>query len=522
MGVYSSNNDTVMMNSSLLIEKLMEAKSECVGAPMSSKDMLALLDLLFAQAGVDHTATVEDLATKFGPNGLELIMRFYHSLAEKESGESQGSDGLTVSEMSDEEENTSNNSSKRGKYKKETEIAMSRIFSLGKVVPPVQADIKPHDPYTGPNVISMTGFGELGRFGNQLIQYAFLRCYAKLVNADVQVPYWVGKDLFGLDDLPVQRALPAVVETQKAKANSTFTDEFLGYIVDSNRGKPVPEIEFDFLKEDVSADRPVNVDVWGWFQWHTKTFAPFKDMIQECFTPVAPLKAHFDDVIDAKLRQKGKRTVVGCHLRLGDYKNIAASSFGYCAPTSWYLEWLEKLWPTLENPILFVASDEVETVLRDFAKFNPVTAESIGAEMPEGFASLDANFFPDWYILSQCDHVAISNSTFSFSACMMNTRPNAQFYRAHYANKIMQIDPWCDEVIVHRNMEKNALSAGVDTLRILYDTQGTRGLLQNVLYELPYYAMRSFIMKAVFKARSFTRKNSFIDMSKTNDLAVQA
>eukprot|EP00188_Purpureofilum_apyrenoidigerum_P000420 Plantae.Rhodophyta-Purpureofilum_apyrenoidigerum.ctg11816.p1 GENE.Plantae.Rhodophyta-Purpureofilum_apyrenoidigerum.ctg11816~~Plantae.Rhodophyta-Purpureofilum_apyrenoidigerum.ctg11816.p1 ORF type:complete len:509 (+),score=95.32 Plantae.Rhodophyta-Purpureofilum_apyrenoidigerum.ctg11816:481-2007(+) len=483
-----------------LIEKLIDDQDDTHVKPessgMKSGDMMMVLDLLFNQAGLDHNSSIDEVKSKLGSKGVQLVLRFYQSMAEKET---DSMDSLSLSEVSDEEE--TGTASPKPKYKKDTEISINRIFSLGKVVPPVHPEIAPHDPYDGPRVITMTGFGELGRFGNQVLQYMFLRCYAKLVGANVQVPYWVGKELFGLDDEPVLRALPAVIETRETKANSTFTDNFLKYIIDSNDGKPVPELKPMQLLDDVNENKPVNVDIWGWFQWHTKNYAPFKRIIQDTLMPVPTLKKHFDTMINEKLRCGGKRTVVGCHLRLGDYKNISASSFGYVTPTSWYLQWLEEIWPTLDNPVLFVASDEIDTVLRDFAKFNPVTTETLGLQMPAEFADLGAEFFPDWYTLSQCDITAISNSTFSFSACMMNTQPGAQFYRAHYADKIVKIDPWNDEVIVHRDMEKGMLVTGLDTLKVLYNTQGTSGLLQNIFYELPYYAVRNLIMRRVLNRK---------------------
>uniref|UniRef100_A0A7S3EAH1 Uncharacterized protein n=1 Tax=Rhodosorus marinus TaxID=101924 RepID=A0A7S3EAH1_9RHOD len=478
-----------------ILEEMAQSNGDVGNAGLKSHEMIGILNMVFSQAGLDHSSSPADVRERLGDDGSELIVRFYQSMIEKDDKDSLTSESMTISSISDEEE-MNVESGKSTKYKKETEIALSRIFSLGNVTPPLNANIAPFEPYHGKPVITMTGFGELGRFGNQLLQYAFLRCYAKLVDAEVQVPYWVGKDLFGLQDDVVQRALPAVIETRETKANSTFTDEFLQYITQSNDGMPVPEILPSQLNAEAE-DLPVNVDIWGWFQWHTSVYKQFKESIQDIFTPVPSLKNHFDKVIDDKLRQNGKRTVVGCHLRLGDYKNIAASSFGYVAPTQWYLEWLEEIWPTLENPVLFVASDEVDTVLRDFAKFNPVTSESLGAELPESFADLGAGMFPDWYILSQCDVLAISNSTFSFSACMANRRPNARFFRAHYADKMVEIDPWNADVIVHRDMKKSALAKSVETLRILYDTQGSKALLQNIFFEIPYYGLRSIIMKSV-------------------------
>lgn len=387
-------------------------------------------------------------------------------------------------------------------YKKETEIAISRIFDLGKVAGVVDPSIDAHDPYYGPSVVTMTGFGELGRFGNQVLQYMFLKCYAAAHNvSEIQVPAWVGAGLFGLSDRPVQRSLPPVVEFRGTLANSTFTTEFIDYVKNSNPGFQVAELNPSILQKNIgfTSEAPVNVDMWGWFQWHSSHFKPFKTLIQDTFDPIPEIRSHFESIFNEKIRYRDgkKHTVVGLHLRLGDYQNIAASSFGFCAPTSWYLDFLAKVWPTLENPLLFVASDDLNAVLRDFGAYSPITADSIGMKMPQSLKHLRAGFFPDWFSLTQCDVLGISNSTFSFSACMMNRQPNAQFFRAHYKDRMTAFEPWNSDPIVHRDMSKAGIAAALETLQVVYNTQGSKGLARNIFYELPYFGIRSAIMKAV-------------------------
>jgi len=492
--------------------------------PMQPQEVLNVVDILYEAAGLQPDATEDQLAKRLGPNAATRVHQFAEAMRfladespESSDGVVPGSDNyLSMSDSDTDVRVPDIDVSKKRKaslpddslvarpkvqkaYKSETEIALSRILDLGKVAKVAHPEIEPSAPYSGPPIITMTGFGELGRWGNQLLQYMFLKAYSSRTGAEVQVPDWVGATLFGLDDEPVQRRFPAAVENPGMKANSTFTDDFIDYIRASNKGREVPEIGPDVL-ETADLDQ---VDFWGWFQWPTKHYKPFETLIRDTFTPIPSLRAHFDKVIEKNLRGDGKRTVVGLHLRLGDYKNIAASSFGYCAPTSWYLEWLEEIWPTLENPVLFVASDEIDTVLRDFAAYKPVTADMISATLPNSFKGSGAGFFGDWYTLTQCDVVAISNSTFSFTACMLNQRgPRARFYRAHYANKMVPFDPWNADPIIHRETGASSFAAIGSTLKLLYDTQGTRGVMKNVFYELPYYGLRSVVMRTVLRARA--------------------
>lgn len=397
------------------------------------------------------------------------------------------------------------------KYNAETEIAMSRIFELGKFEAVQDRTIPASAPYSGPGVVTMTGFGELGRFGNQVLQYAFLKAYAHTHGIpQIQVPHWIGARLFGLRDAPVARALPAVVEFAGTLANSTFTDELIEFVKRSSAAGTTPELNPSCLSGDRSYDAPRNVDIWGWFQWHSSVFAPFKKLLHDTFAPTQELRDHLGTAFDRNVRHRDgrRRTVVGVHLRYGDYTSIAASSFGYCAPTSWYLEWLRRIWPTLDDPLLVVTSDDLKAVFEDFAEYNPITTAYAAMNMPASFKGAKAGFFPDWYALTQCDVLAISNSTFSFSASLMNDREGLRLFRAHYKHGMVPISAWNAHPIVHRDMNKNSLALAAETLQVLYHTQGAKAVARNILYELPYYGVRSLVMKAVLWREARSKLNT--------------
>lgn len=541
MSGYQSS--TILAKRARLPKSFAEPKSKRLhAARLDQDDYLELCSLLLQKAGTDLSANPNHnnlhalLAHEYSPRVAELLSKITNDL-DKGSVRLAGSD---ITDGSDEDDsdavvpapfkaspvtadrararsdavvpglfgapvvNPSKPSHKKPKtvqtaYKQETEIAISRIFDLGKVNAVADPTIPADAPYTGHSVVTMTGFGELGRFGNQIFQYMFLKSFASANNVcEIQVPGWVGAGLFGLEDSVVQRQLPAAVEFRDTKANSTFTVDLIDYVKNSRPGRIVPDLSPDVLRNGSGASA-VNKDIWGWFQWHTSHFAPFKQVITDTFTPVEPLRTHCKSIFEEKVRCRGgqKRTVVGLHLRLGDYQNIAASSFGYCAPTSWYLELLAKIWPSLDNPVLFVASDNVSAVLRDFAAYDPITADSIGMMVPESLKGLKAGFFPDWFGLTLCDVVAISNSTFSFSACMLNQVAGAKFYRAHFRERMVEFDPWNADPILHRDMTKMGIAKALETLQVVYRTQGPRGLARNLLYEIPCYGMRAAIMKAV-------------------------
>jgi hypothetical protein len=61
-------------------------------------------------------------------------------------------------------------------------------------------------------VLTMSSIGQLGRFANQLFQYAFLRICAQQSGARVECPAWIGQTLFGHQDAPISQRLPPAIE----------------------------------------------------------------------------------------------------------------------------------------------------------------------------------------------------------------------------------------------------------------------------------------------------------------------
>lgn len=254
--------------------------------------------------------------------------------------------------------------------------------------------------------ITMSTLGSNGRFGNQFFQYAFLKIYALEHQLKVETPAWIGQQLFGHCDPPLSLRFPAVLEETNQLNQSQIP---------------------------YAAPAYKNIDLWGYFQFHTRYYAPYQDYLRSLFEPVPEVKQIVEAALD-RLRSWGK-TLVGLHLRRGDYGSIEFP----IVPTAWYRECLRGFWETLDNPILFIASDEPQTVLPDFADYHPVTVSDLEIELPQ------AEFYPDFYLLSQCDAIAIANSSFSQAACLLNQRGKF-FFRPHFpSQKLVPFDPWHSE-----------------------------------------------------------------------------
>jgi FkbM family methyltransferase len=274
--------------------------------------------------------------------------------------------------------------------------------------------------------ITMSSLGTNGRFANQIFQYAFLRIYAKEHHLVIETPEWIGQYLFGHKDRPISQELPQI--RVEGRAADLLADALIS------------KTKLPFA----------NVDFSGYFQFHTKYYAPHKEYFRSLFQPVSEIEVIMKKALN-KLRSMGK-TIVGLHLRLKDY------GYGpfFIAPSKWYNECLENLWETLDEPVLFLASDETKKVFKDFAKYKPITSEDLGIELSK------ADFYPDFYLLSKCDIVAISNSSYSFAACMLNDSCRLFLRPDLPAEKLISFDPWDSEVSL-RKEEKIQLA--LDYLR---------------------------------------------------------
>jgi hypothetical protein len=266
-------------------------------------------------------------------------------------------------------------------------------------------------------LVTQSTLGINGRFGNQIFQYAFQRILAAQRGMGIQTPDWIGQELFGHRDPPMTAlGLPICAE-----------------------GRDFPEAEFP---EGLFAGAGTRFDLYGFFQFHTKYYAPHRDFFRSLFRPVPAVEEPLKCAL-LRLRRPG-RTLVGIHARRGDFNELNGMFF--IAPSEWYLQFLREIWPTLNDPLLYIASDEPDKVVADFAEFNPVTTADLGVPMPQ------AAFYPDFYLLTQCDVLGISNSTYSFAAAMLNEKA-AVFRRPDlYEKKLVPFDPWNSLPLLHREL----------------------------------------------------------------------
>ncbi|MBP2229182.1 tetratricopeptide (TPR) repeat protein [Azospirillum agricola] len=261
---------------------------------------------------------------------------------------------------------------------------------------------------SGRGRLAGSSLGRAGRFGNQLLQYGVLRIAAERNGLELEVPDWVGRPLYGLDD-----PLP---------------------------GTPLPILHEDELGIAglLAGDRPAlrgGRDVVGFFCGDMTPLAPHRDRFRSLFS-LADGVAELADRAEAALRSRG-RTLVAIHLRRGDFGN---GRF-WTAPEAWYLDWLGAVWPCLDRPVLYVATDD-PAVIRRFAAYAPLHAGDIADPLP------GAEFLIDHRMLSSADLLAVSNSSFSVTAAMLNGQAAAMLRPDRGVGGLRPFDPWAEPVLL--------------------------------------------------------------------------
>src|SRR4030095_7275838 len=90
--------------------------------------------------------------------------------------------------------------------------------------------------------------------------------------------------------------------------------------------------------------------------------------------------------------------------------------------------------------VLFIASD-VPGPYTDFADFAACSAEQLGVDIA------GVSFLVDHHILRHADHLAISNSSFSFTAAMLNAHALSLLRPDPNLRELVPFDPWDSEVL---------------------------------------------------------------------------
>lgn len=240
-----------------------------------------------------------------------------------------------------------------------------------------------------------------GRFGNILYQYLFLKIYARKFGYRAEMTQWDGRSIFS------------------EAANDAYPSYPLPFCFDERPiealfGKGAP------LK---------NVDLCAYLMLKGAEYAPYRTYIRSILTPKPEIEIELQSWV-RKVRA-GCDSLVVMHLRLTDFLEL----FPNWSPTI-YCAWIRDTWPKLKNPRLYIATDDPPRVRELFADYAPI----IGS--PENLNLLMPSYYPDFYMLTQADVLALSRSTFSTMGSLLNSRARMFVRPSATYDAVEEFDPW--------------------------------------------------------------------------------
>jgi hypothetical protein len=274
--------------------------------------------------------------------------------------------------------------------------------------------------------ISSLGNSSMGRFGNQLFQYLFLKIIQAEISCEIRHPPWLGNIIFNTPATELVTPVNIIINLEDIKETDNRLQE-----------------QINILKKISKTHHHVEIN--GFFQNHSMEFEKYKNIIS-CYFKI---NKSLDSQIEQSLANLGLSTnqIVCIHIRRGDYINYINNKI------FWHVSFdaLEKsirdlLLTGIRNIIFYLCSDDITHCKMEFQKRNIpyITNENI-------FTNLDENYqlVIDFSMMTKSKFLVISNSSLSFFASLLNH--NSFFLRpCPNGDKFIPFDPWNSSVLLSK------------------------------------------------------------------------
>ncbi len=267
-----------------------------------------------------------------------------------------------------------------------------------------------------------------GGLGNQLFQYATARHLAHLNNSELFLdtsyfefkadrPAW--KYELGAFNIKAEIAEEQLLKDFHAGKYSG-TEKLISKIVPFHKYKKYKYEGFGYNEQVLELKG--NYYLSGYFQSH-KYFKPITDILKEELT----LKEEYIPKANEWLDDMKNKLSVAVHIRRCDYiRNLSSmEAHGLCSK-DYYAKTIEFVKRELGEEVhFFLFTDDAEWVKREMEW-------DINSTMVQGKSILS-----DFYMMSNCKHNIIANSTFSWWAAWLNPNPDKMIIvPKHWDNNI--------------------------------------------------------------------------------------
>lgn len=232
-------------------------------------------------------------------------------------------------------------------------------------------------------MITFSKFGNYGRLGNQLFQYASMLGIANKYNTEVMLPR--------CDFYNYLENKPKIGDIMAA---------------------PVQEQHFHFDMEQFADAGKYNIDITGWLQ-SEKYWEHCREHVIEM---LEFSRGHYEDIYDECRRFFEKRTIA-ISIRRGDY--VDNPNYELLDADYYYLALL-KHFPDWRDYNILIFSDDIPYCKVHFQC------------LPNVYFVEGLNPMEQLILGSQCDNFIIANSTFSWWMAYLGEKPNSKVIRPAY------------------------------------------------------------------------------------------
>lgn len=252
-----------------------------------------------------------------------------------------------------------------------------------------------------------------GGLGNQMFTYALhkmLEDKGKNVRADMLQHY-----TWDLRDFELTKVFPNTNICKASSYNIKNYRTIASYMDDDRRF--IYYIEPNVMNgvKSFADKRLLDDDLeWGYLSgyFQTRIFAQeIEDILRQEFTFCTPK----DDKLKKVVQDIKAKNAVAVHIRRGDYLSVPEMYGGICTK-DYYLSAMKVIKAKVEKPFFYFVSDDIEWVKHNFCEENAMYIE------PQMFD--DYHDWYDMYLMSECKHNIIANSSFSWWGAWLNSNKN--------------------------------------------------------------------------------------------------
>lgn len=275
-----------------------------------------------------------------------------------------------------------------------------------------------------------------GGLGNQVFQYIFYRALYEVQQKNC----YLDDSVFFRSNQHNGYEMEKIFKVNPKKISDFFTQDVWEYIIKKlNDGEHIcnilqkNDIDIRMLSETSECElanykgkysiTPINEynpkilqydgSMYYYGYWINKDwFASIEDIIRK--------ELKFKELTDLKntsIMNLIKTTnSVAVHIRRGDFVEI-----GWSLPDEYYVEAIKTIVKNVSSPLFFIFSDDIDWCMNNYKKLG-LDFKRDNIIFIDG--NLDGDNYIDMQLMSNCKHMIIANSSFSYLGALLNTNEN--------------------------------------------------------------------------------------------------